>query len=168
LASRVLDASAFYAGIPFGSPEKNYTTSLIFQEIKHIKKNYEAVSVLLNTRRLVITDPEPEYVNIVSSKAEETGDFQEISKEDISAIALSLQLKADLITDDFAVSNVSKHLGIAVMPVMTKGISRIINWDYFCPGCKKTYSKISECPLCGNKLKRKLRDWESSSNPVIK
>lgn len=168
MVSRVLDASAFYAGIPFGSPEKNYTTSLIFEEVKHIKKNHEAITVLLNTSRLVITDPDPRYVKMVSAKAKETGDSQEISKEDISAIALSLQLKANLITDDFAVSNVSKHLNIMTLPVMTQGISRVGHWIYFCTGCKKTFSKISECPLCGNKLKRKLLDWKSSSDPVGK
>jgi len=33
LAFRVLDSSAFYAGIPFSSNEPSYTTSLVYNEI---------------------------------------------------------------------------------------------------------------------------------------
>jgi len=168
LVSRVLDASAFYAGIPFGSAEKNYTTSLIFNEIKHIKKDHEAISALLDTNRLIIIDPEPQYLEMVKTKAKETGDFQKISREDISAIALSLQLKIELISDDFAVSNVSQHLDIMIRPVMTKGINYVGYWIYFCPGCKQTFKKISMCPLCGNKLRTKLSQRKPSSNPISK
>ncbi|MGH9998416.1 MAG: nucleotide-binding protein, partial [Nitrosopumilaceae archaeon] len=82
--------------------------------------------------------------------------FQNLSTGDISVIALCLQLKAELVTDDFAVSNLAKQLNLTVVPVMTKGITRIANWIYFCSGCEKTFSQISKCPLCGNKLSRKL------------
>lgn len=165
---RVLDASAFYAGIPFASSEKCYTTSAIFNEIKHIKKNYEAVNALLETKKLDIIDPEIKYTEQVLLKAKDTGDFQNISKEDISVIALCLQLKAELVTDDFAVSNTAKHLKLTVIPVMTEGITRVVDWIYFCPACHKTFSQISECPLCGNKLRRKLGKRKSSANPIHK
>ena len=39
---RILDASAFYAGVPFRSSEDCYTTSLVYDEIQHIKKNHDA------------------------------------------------------------------------------------------------------------------------------
>ena len=162
---RVLDASAFYAGIPFASQEKNYTTPAIFDEIKHIKKNHEAINALIDTRRLEIIEPDQRYVEKVLSKAKNTGDFHNLSKEDISVIALCIQLKAELITDDFAVSNTARHLNLNVIPVMTSGITRIVDWVYFCPGCQKTFSQISQCPLCGNKLRRKLSKRKSSTNP---
>ena len=38
-----------------------------------------------------------------------------LSDEDVSTIALSLQLKAELVTDDFALSNVAKNLNIKVL-----------------------------------------------------
>ena len=84
-----------------------------------------------------------------------SGDFPNLSQEDISTIALSLQLKAELVTDDFAVSNVAKNLNIKVSPIMTSGIKNIITWIYYCPGCKRNFSKTTECPNCGNMLKRK-------------
>ena len=153
---RVLDANAFYAGIPFASQEKSYTTPAIFEEVKHIKKNHEAINALIDTRRLEIVEPDQKYVEKVLSKAKNTGDFHNLSKEDISVIALCIQLKAELITDDFAVSNTARHLNLNVIPVMTSGITRIVDWVYFCSGCQKTFSQISQCPLCGNKLRRKL------------
>ncbi|HSB57402.1 MAG TPA: nucleotide-binding protein [Nitrosopumilaceae archaeon] len=152
---RVLDASAFYAGIPFASSEKCFTTQDVFEEVKHIKRSHYAVEALLETKRLEIMRPNEEYINEVIQKSKNTGDFQNLSAEDISVIALCLQLKADLVTDDFAVSNLSKYLNLKVIPVMTEGITHIANWVYFCSGCQKTFSNLSRCPLCGNRLSRK-------------
>lgn len=165
---RVLDATAFYAGIPFASSEKFYTTSAVFDEIKHIKKNHKAVDALLDTKRLEILVPEKKYLEMVLSASKNSGDFANLSNEDISIVALGLQLNAGLITDDFAVSNIAKHLNLKVIPAMTKGITHVVDWIYFCPGCQKSFSKISECPLCGNKLRRKLGKRKPSASPVSK
>ena len=155
MAFRVLDSSAFYAGIPFGSNEPSYTTSLVYDEIKHIKKNHVAVDILIETGRLTISNPESEFIEIVRNTANESGDLHELSVEDISIIALSLKLGAELITDDFAVSNVAKNLNIQVFPVMTDGIKNIVSWTYYCPGCNNNFSESIKCPKCGNTLKRK-------------
>ena len=165
---RILDASAFYAGIPFASSEKCFTTQAVFDEIKHIKRGHNAVGMLLETKRLEIIMPEVKYIEKVLLKAKDTGDFQNLSTGDISVIALCLQLGAEIITDDFAVSNLAKHLNLNVIPVMTKGITHVANWVYFCSGCQKTFEKISKCPLCGNKLSRKLSKTESSASPISK
>jgi len=166
LVFKILDASAFYAGIPFASSEKSFTTQDVFDEIKHIKKDHKAIEMILETKRLEIMTPESEYIKKVLLKSKDTGDFQNLSTGDISVIALCLQLKAELVTDDFAVSNLAKKLNLTVVPVMTNGITRIANWIYFCSGCEKTFSEISKCPLCGNKLSRKLGKAESSTTPV--
>ena len=155
MAFRVLDSSAFYAGIPFSSNEPSYITSLVYNEIDHIKKDHDAVQILIETKRLTINEPEEKFVTTSIDAAKKSGDFSNLSDEDISAIALSLQLGAELVTDDFAVSNVAKNLNIKVIPVMTDGIKNIIIWKYYCPGCKTDFSKVTECPRCGNRLKRK-------------
>ena len=155
MAFRVLDSSAFYAGIPFSSSEPSVTTSHVYNEIKHIKKDHDAVQILIETRRLKISDPDHRFIITVNNAAKKSGDFPNLSQEDISIIALSLQLNAELITDDFAVSNVAKNLSIKVIPVMTSGIKNVIIWKYYCPGCKTDFSKVTECPRCGNRLKRK-------------
>ncbi len=152
---RVLDSTAFYAGIPFSSNEPSYTTSLVYNEIEHIKKDHSAIQILIETKRLMICDPEHQFVITANNAAKKSGDIPNLSDEDISIIALSLQLNAELVTDDFAISNVAKNLGIKVIPVMTNGIKNVITWKYYCPGCKTNFSKITECPRCGNRLKRK-------------
>jgi endoribonuclease Nob1 len=156
LASRVYDASAFYAGIPFASPEQGLTTTLVFDEIKHIKKSHGAIEILLDTDRLRIEDPDYTSTEFVSDMAKKTGDFQKLSNADISAVALAYQLSASLVTDDFAISNLAKNLKIQVQPVMTKGIKDVGRWIHYCAGCKKGFSGTEFCPNCGNKLNRKL------------
>lgn len=153
---RIYDASAFYAGIPFASAEQGCTTSLVFDEIKHIKKNQGVLDVLLETNRLKIEDPDSRSIESVVKAAKKTGDFQKLSKADVSAIALCYQLKGQLITDDFAVSNLAKNLGLEVHSVMTKGIRTVGKWNYYCASCKKEFVALSSCPICGNKLNRKL------------
>ena len=155
MAFRVLDSTAFYAGIPFSSNEPSYITSLVYNEIDHIKKDHDAVQILIETKRLTINEPEEKFVTTSIDAAKKSGDFSNLSDEDISTIALSLQLGAELVTDDFAVSNVAKNLNIKVIPVMTSGIKNVIIWKYYCPGCKTNFSKVTECPRCGNRLKRK-------------
>ena len=156
MGSRVLDASAFYAGIPFSSNESSFITSLVYDEIQHIKKEHDAIQILIETKRITIQDPESTFLNQVNNAARKSGDFSNLTEEDISSISLSLQLNVELITDDFAMSNVAKNLGITVKPIMTNGIKRIIAWRYYCIACKINFSKTNKCPNCGNNLKRKM------------
>lgn len=156
MVSRVLDASAFYAGIPFGSQIASYATPKVYDEIKHIKKNHDALGILLETKRLTMIQPEKEYTDVVIKMSKTTGDYNQLSKEDISSVALCLQLNGELITDDFAVSNVAQSLGLKVSPIMTMGIKDVGNWIHYCPGCHKNFSKSKECPICGNQLRKKL------------
>ena len=128
MAFRVLDSSAFYAGIPFSSNEPSYITSLIYNEIEHIKKDHDAVQILIETKRLMIYDPEHRFIIAANNAAKKSGDFPNLSDEDISIIALSLQLKAELVTDDFAISNEAKNLSKKVIPVMTSGIKKVVIW----------------------------------------
>ena len=155
MAFRVLDSSAFYAGIPFSSNEPSYITSLTYNEIEHIKKDHDAIQILIETKRLMINEPDEQFIIAANNAAKKSGDFPNLSHEDISAIALSLQLQAELVTDDFAISNVAKNLSLKVIPVMTDGIKNVVTWKYYCPGCKTNFSKVTECPRCGNRLKRK-------------
>lgn len=156
MAFRVYDASAFYAGIPFASAQPGYTTTLVFEEIKHIKQSHGALDVLLDTGRLQIRDPDSENISFVTNYSKKTGDFQKLSNADISAVALAIQINGELVSDDFAISNLAKNLGILVIPSMTKGIKIVGKWRYFCPACKKEFSSVQNCPNCATKLKRRL------------
>lgn len=168
MASRVLDATSFYAGIPFSSQEQSFTTPLVFEEIKHIKKSHDAVQTLIDLDRLKIVEPEQKNTNFVLEKANQTGDLPDLSKEDVSVLALCVQLNGELVTDDYTVSNVAKHLNLKVIPIMTKGISKVLDSVYFCPACNKVFEKMSDCPICGSKLKKKSAERKFSSDPIRK
>jgi len=151
-----LDATAFYAGIPFSSQTTHYVTTLVFDEIKHIKKNHDALQILIDSNRLLVRQPQVDFQERVEKCAQKTGDIHSLSKQDISCIALSLELNTELISDDFAVLNVSNKLGINTIPLMTNGIKVVGKWIFYCPACKKDFSDEKNCLLCGNKLKKKL------------
>ncbi len=153
---RVLDATAFYAGIPFASNDSFMTTSMVFEEIHHIKKKQGALEMLQQTGRLQIRDPSEDYITTVKETAVKTGDIITISKQDMSIIALALENKIELITDDFAVTNVARQLKIQTSSLMTQGIGIVGKWINYCSMCGKEFLKEKECPICGSKLNRKL------------
>jgi endoribonuclease Nob1 len=153
---KILDASAFYAGVPFRSTDVCYTTPLVYEEIRHIKKNHDAIGTLLETRRLEIREPSLEYIKNAIKASKNTGDFPQLSKQDISIIALGIETNGKIISDDFAISNVAKNLGLEIIPIMTKGIKDVGKWVHYCPGCRTNHATGKECPVCGTPLKRKL------------
>ena len=52
MVSKILDATAFYAGIPFVSNDSFMTTSIVYEEIQHIKAKQGALEMLQQTNRL--------------------------------------------------------------------------------------------------------------------
>ena len=153
---RILDASAFYAGVPFRTSNDYYTTTLVYDEIKHIKKNHDALGTLLETNRLKIREPSQKSIDSAIQAAKNTGDYPQLSKQDMSIIALCIETQGEVITDDFAISNVIKNLGLNILPIMTKGIKDVGKWIHYCPGCRTNHPNGVECPICATPLKRKL------------
>jgi len=60
LGSKILDASAFYAGVPFGADGEWYTTPLVFDEIRHIKRGQDALNTMIDTGRLRVREQQDE------------------------------------------------------------------------------------------------------------
>ena len=153
---KILDASAFYAGVPFRSQEQYHTTTSIYDEIRHIKKDHDILGVLLETGRLKIMEPDKRSVQKSIDAARLTGDLQRLSRQDISVIALGLYMKGQIITDDYSVANVAESLGMTIYPVMTRGIRNVGRWIHYCPGCSTHQKSGSKCSVCGTTLKRKF------------
>lgn len=158
----VLDASAFYAGVPFASAydEVYMTTPQVYDEILHIKDNHDALGALFTTGRLKMTEPSLTSLDAARRAAGKTGDLPQLSKQDISVIALCIQTGIGAITDDYAISNVLRSIGLDVTPVMTRGIRQVRRWQYYCPGCGNVRDgadgRSKRCLLCGSMLKRKM------------
>ncbi|AFU59304.1 putative nucleotide binding protein [Candidatus Nitrososphaera gargensis Ga9.2] len=155
-----LDASAFYAGTPFLSSAVSYycTTQAILDEVKHIKKSHGAIEALSAAGNLEIIDPGKSSIEKVKAAAKKTGDYRKLSQADVSIIALALQLETTLLTDDYAVANVASALKIPVKSSSGKGIKETRKWISYCSACGRAFGpEAKECPLCGNKLRRKYR-----------
>ncbi len=154
----VLDASAFYAGIPFQSSKKCITTNAVYDEVKHIRRSYSPLEALIDAGNLIIVEPEKVSLNKVIVCAKKTGDYRKLSQADISIIALALQLRKTLISDDFAVGNVATFLKIPVKTLAFKGISELRAWVSFCKACARVYnSHISVCTICGSRLRQSFK-----------
>jgi UPF0271 protein len=153
-----LDASAFYAGIPFSSGLKWITSSLVFNEIQHIKRSFKILDALIDTGNLVILQPDDASITTIENAAKQSGDISKLSKADISILALAYQLKRILITDDYRIANVSQSLDVVVKTIGSHGIKGIRQSIAICPACKITYSpQTTECSNCGNTLKYKYK-----------
>ncbi len=156
MASEVLDASAFYAGTAFLSGKKCFTTNLVLEEIRHIKS--AALEGLIDAGNLQVVDPEKRHVSEAKKAAEKTGDMQKLSDADISALALAMQLQTTLVTDDYALANVAATIGVRVSSSSGKGLKEVRKWTSYCSACGKAFGpKETECPLCGNRLRRKYK-----------
>jgi UPF0271 protein len=152
----VVDAAAFYAGIVFLSGLKCMTTSAVFDEVKHIRT--AAIEGLMHSGNLHILDPDKKSINAITLAARKTGDIARLSIADISILALALERKTTLASDDYAVANVAATLGIRVVASSGKGIKEQRKYITYCSACGKAFSHLEkECPLCGNKLKRRYK-----------
>ena len=106
--------------------------------------------------RIQIHMPTNESVKRVKEAAEKTGDVDRLSPTDIDVLALALDLKAPLISDDYSIQNTAKILSINCMPMDKKGIKKVFYWKYICIGCGRVYDrKLVDCPICGQELKPK-------------
>ncbi len=153
----VLDATAFYSGIPFLSIVANYyTTSSIIEEVKHIKHRSDAINTLISKGMKVI-EPEERYYAKIKDYARAYGEY-ELSHVDLSILALALMLKEQgmkviIVSDDFSVANVAEAIGIDVSFTTSKGIREVVRWVRYCKACKIDYSEGKVCRVCGNELK---------------
>ena len=116
---------------------------------------------LVNTG-LEIIQPSDESVAEVKAAAGRSGDIKRLSDTDIELLALGLELGSKtedvcLLTDDYSIQNICTELKINYQPVMEKGITHKVQWQYRCIGCGKIWDEpIEECPVCGSRVRTKV------------
>jgi endoribonuclease Nob1 len=155
-----LDAGAFYTGMLFLSSAHciYYTTSAVFDEVKHIKKSHGVIEALLESNTLQVVNSDRESIEKVVAAAKRTGDCTKLSQADISIIALALKLKIVLVTNDYAVANTASTLKVSIKFTSGKSIKEIRKWMAYCSACGRVFGpSAKECRLCGNRLRRKYK-----------
>lgn len=159
----VLDASAFLAGVRPESGSECYTIQEILDEIK-VGSAKLILDLSIEEGSLRIVEPSEEAVASVKKFATESGDIGHLSASDIKLIALALDLsKSDqrtmILTDDYAVQNLSKRMGVLYSPIAESGIKRYLKWKNICKGCGKRFPIDYEgnCDRCGSVVVRKAK-----------
>jgi len=103
---------------------------------------------------LSVASPSPKALETVRIAAEGSGDDARLSPVDMEVLALALDLKATLLTDDYSIQNLACVLGVKYQGVGFREIKKVIIWKYRCKGCGKVFDKNQQdCPICGSELR---------------
>ena len=143
----ILDTCAFFTQMHPNlkiATVKNIEDEIINRQSKQYYSN-------LKSRGLKIIEPVTESVGFIKEKAKETGDLGVLSLTDIKILALGYELQGTIISDDFAIQNVSLYNGLEVISCSGKKIKEIRKWKYRCSACKLvTDEKNETCNICGS------------------
>jgi UPF0271 protein len=148
----VLDASAFFSEPEFKG--ELYTSWSVVSELKDIssKIRYD----LLRDAGLEVLDPQSTALARARKAAVEAGEQEVLSDTDIDVLALAVQLDAAIVTEDYALQNAARRIGVKVIPLRQKKGSGI-RWKYRCSGCGKYCTGPGDCPVCGAPVKRRIK-----------
>ncbi|MEM0073235.1 MAG: hypothetical protein QW364_01165 [Thermoplasmatales archaeon] len=148
----VVDTSSFFYGFVPDRSNEYLTTKSVFSEIKG-KKMMKSIEI--RSDFIEIVEPTEASISLIRKKASETGDIFELSSTDIDVLALALDKKATLLTNDLAIQNVCRSIGINYDSFKGKKITTRIEWGYRCIGCGRRFTvKLKECPHCGSELRK--------------
>lgn len=147
---RVLDASALLTGRQF--PGDLVTVPGVLRELHHHGMTPQLEAILDTQVRVLSAGPAA--LKRVAETSEASGDVHRLSPTDCELLALALEVKGTLVTDDYSIQNLARILGLAYEPVLTPGIKETWLWTYRCTGCGRTWPEWhEECPTCGAPLK---------------
>jgi len=149
----VLDTSALFSMQDLPSDVRCFTTPGV---LKELEKFGDRRSELWG-EMLTVSEPTSTSLRKVREASSRTGDSTRLSPTDIEVLALALELKAQVLSDDYSLQNLATYLGIPFKPVGLKGIKDLRRWRWRCIGCGKVFDKETpDCPICGSKLKSTL------------
>ena len=171
----VLDTSALVMGLdPSGLDMPTYSVPGVMEELVPNTLPHTRFSASIDAGRLVVERPTPSSMKIAQETSSKVGDANVLSKADIEVIALALDLRKNglfpaIVSDDYAVQNVSETLAIEHASLATFGIARKFDWVYYCPACFRRYGiedSDHACRVCGTRLKRKVVKKEKAIRKV--
>ena len=117
----------------------------------------------IEAANLIWKSPSRESIDEATKISRETGDLDSLSETDLSLIALVVEVRGHLHTDDYRMQNVCSSSGLKWSPVETVGISETWYWELKCGGCGRVTSgrgrtrfareSPGECKDCGSELR---------------
>jgi UPF0271 protein len=161
----VLDTSALIMGLnPSALDLPTYSVPSVTEELITDTLPYARFGASRDSGHLTVRRPTPSSINTVRETSSRVGDIGVLSNADVEVLALALDLKKSglspaIVSDDYAIQNVSETLDIEHASLATFGITRRFNWVYYCPACFRRYpieDADQTCRVCGTRLKRKV------------
>ena len=150
----VLDSSAIINGFKCSSSDQIFVSSSVMNELKRKKSNKELGYLLMLGAKIEKVDKR--FLDVVETKAKETGDIGRLSRTDINVIGLALQEKGTIVSDDYSIQNLAHYMNIDFLSIAEKGIKEEFSWRYRCSGCGRYYRRYMDvCPICGSKIRTK-------------
>ncbi len=125
------------------------TVPEVVEEIKD-----EDSKLYMSLRNIRIEEADKSSVEVVKKVAMRTGDIYRLSNADIKLIAkavdeMELGKEAVIVTDDYSIQNVARHLGIGIEKVVQRGITKEFRWVRVCRGCRRII-ETERCDVCGS------------------
>ena len=159
----VLDTSALISW-----PMESLEGSLIVEgQLKELSRISPDRLLIVEASGLICIHPEKRYVLEASELSRETGDIVGLSETDLSLLAVTMQFRGHLHTDDYRLQNLCSEAGLDWSPIMTKGITESWAWEVRCPFCglqgetgkgtKPVSESIGNCVDCGSELRYRRR-----------
>lgn len=150
---KVIDSSVLLHYTPDFTRRRFLAPDSVIKEIVD-----ETVSSIVESavkdQRLVVANPGRRSLERAASKAAESGDLDGLSKADLDVLALALEKKAVVVSDDYAIQNTARHLGLKTESALQDGIRETVRWVRKCEGCGKTYEtgRKGSCDICGSRI----------------
>lgn len=143
----MLDSTAFieWSAVPKG---ELFVPPKVAGEAKSLESTIKIAGIQLK-------QPNGESVVKVKQQAAKTGDS--LSPADADAVALAMDLKAILVSDDYAAQNVAAFLGIKFLPLSKPGIKKKVIWGRKCSQCGR-WLVGDTCEICGGKARKAVRE----------
>jgi endoribonuclease Nob1 len=159
----VLDATAFYQGFPLRVNRKCITTELIVREVSHLMKDLCPINLLIEAKKICVERPKEKTVSYTRSMSTRIGDSK-ISPSDISVVALAVDHRGTIVSDDHRVCNLSTIMSVPCLQLSSSGIKTLRKWTKYCRVCAKKYSyDENTCLICGSLLRVRFRDKNLAS-----
>jgi len=161
----VLDTSAFVMGLnPSALTMPVYSVPEVVGELIPDSLPHTRFIAARDSGHLIVRKPSSSSMKAIQEVSSRVGDVGVLSSTDVEVLALALELKQNglspaIVSDDYAVQNVSETLGIEHASLSTFGIARKFDWIYYCPACFRKYTVEDAdrvCRVCGTRLKRKV------------
>ncbi|MBN2517818.1 MAG: hypothetical protein JXB14_03155 [Candidatus Altiarchaeota archaeon] len=155
--AKVLDSSGIINARDKEIEGSYVTIPEIQDELKDIQSRNK-FEIGLAQGAIRIEDPQARSIADIRESAERNGVLLLLSDVDIKVLALALEKRSILVTDDYDMQNMCKILGLKFERISEKGIKETYRWRKKCLACGKEYKEdLIECEVCGSRRFRAVR-----------